>query len=186
MRLTRFLVPAAWWGLALGLVFAFDAPVARSSYCPECGLRRDERQLRFAGMALPVRPAAQESASHLSEILRAAGVNGRHPHRWRPAECPVLRTDVQSPAGKAVLAEAGTARVVSFVRELEGFSDRATAARWHAYLANAAFLRQLDGRLRFLRFPDEGFGERGAFMKWWREHSYALYREIEITPLICC
>ncbi|MBS0659352.1 MAG: hypothetical protein JSR82_14015 [Verrucomicrobia bacterium] len=185
-RLRAALLPLGWIGLIAGAVLAFDTPVARSHYCSECGLRRDERQLRFAGWTLPVRTQPREASSHLSEILRAAGVNGAHLHRWRPAECPVLRSDLRSPESQALLTEAGTPRVVSFVRELEKFTDRPTVARWHGYLANAPFLRVLDGRLRFLRFPQEGFGSREEFLTWWRQNAYSLYREIEITPQICC
>lgn len=179
-------LPAAWIGAAVGALLAIDAPAARSSYCPECGIRRDERQFRFAGYTLPVSAPTQESPSHLSELLRTAGVDRPHRHRFRPTTCPVLRTDITSPIGRAILKEVGTPRVLAFVRELETFADPATVARWHAYLGNAEFLRMLDDRLRFLRFPSEGYDLRPDFMKWWTNNAASLYREIEITPMICC
>ncbi len=186
LRLPPVALPLTLCAAALGLLFAFDAPVSQSSYCPDCGLRQDERQVRFAGYQLPMRTGPREAPSHLSEIFRAAGVTRAHRHRWRPATCPVLLTDLTTSTGQAQLAELSSPRIISFVREIEAYSDAGTIARWHAYLANVSFLRVLEGHLRFLRYPTEGLENRAAFMKWWTENAFALYRNIEITPYICC
>lgn len=172
--------------LALAAFLCLDTPVERTSYCPDCGVRKEWHTGRLLGLPLGWIKFTRESSTHLSELYREAAVVRPHGHRWRPSACPVLATDITSERGRKIVSAIKASRVVSFVRGIDQYTDEATAAKWHSLLSNAACLGMMDDRLHFCRFPAEGFATQAEFEGWWREYASALYRELEITPFICC
>ena len=105
-----------------------------------------------------------------------------HPHQWQE---PHLVPNPINEFGPQVIESVGylnAPRVVNFTRNVADYADPASVARWQELIGRPNYSREIDGALRYLRVPEEGFSDRTTFLTWWGNSYYSVYNRLrEIT-----
>lgn len=166
------------WGAAI-LVAAVAASLvaalpAQDSYCLVCGARQRTHPFGLRFTSLTLFRGRRVEPTPFSALLEQEHLVSAHQHRWQP---PQLVPDPLNEFGPPVpesLEFINAPRVVGFMRNVADFADPVSVAKWKAVVLQPQYSYVIDGALRYLRVPPNGFADREQFIAWWGGNAYAL------------
>lgn len=175
--------------VVLGLVFsaiAGSAVIARRaeppSFCRICGARETQISWAVRGTNVRLCQTRRVRGTPISELLTSKHLIGDHTHLWlAPRRVPNPLDEAGAPV-LASLEFASAPRVVHFIRDLAQYGDARSIAQWQATVLQPQYSYVIDGALRFLLVPADGFSHRDDFLRWWSTNAFALQNRVrELT-----
>jgi hypothetical protein len=176
IRPAQFLVPTL---VALTLISARPEPAAFCDICCAC-----EAQTSWVvrGTTIGFWKTQKVESTPMSELLANKNLVAPHIHRWRQPQAIPNPLDEFGPPVITSLEYVNAPRVVSFMRDLAEYGDSDSVAKWRDVLLQPQYSYAIDGALRFLLVPPNGFPDRTAFLAWWGGNAFALHNRLrELT-----
>lgn len=177
---------AFWAAPFLALTLLALALVQRApdslAFCELCGAEEVHGSWVVRGTAIPAWHRTRIAATPMNELLTSKGLVGAHQHCWlAPREVPDPLDEFGPPVVES-LGFVNAPRVVNFMRNLSEWGDNASITQWRALLLRPEYSYCIDGALRFLQAPVDGFAAQPDFNAWWGRNGYALYNRLrEVT-----
>lgn len=147
-------------------------------YCQVCGAEAIETTWILPGTGVRLFAHHETVATPMSELLTKAHLVSGHEHVWL---APTSVPDPLDPWGPPVVQSLGfvsAPRVVNFMRNLIDAGDSNTVTQWRDLLLRPEYSYVIDGALRFLQAPPDGFPRQQEFDAWWGRNGYALYNRL--------
>lgn len=174
------------WGAAIVVAAAVASLVtalpAHDAYCTICGAHHETRAVGVRFTAFTFFRLDRVQPTPFSKLLEEKHLVAAHQHRWQQ---PQLVPDPMDEFGTPVLeslAFISAPRVVNFMRNVADYADPVSVAQWKMLVMQPVYTRVIDGSLRFMQVPAEGFADRTAFLNWWGQNSFAVYNRLrEVT-----
>ncbi|MDQ6861067.1 MAG: hypothetical protein M3032_07925 [Verrucomicrobiota bacterium] len=162
----------------LGAASLIASLPAQVSFCSICGAREETRAYAIRFTAREIFRRNEIAATDFSALLREKNLVLPHAHDWRAPRYVADPMDQFSAPVLESLDYLNAPRVVSFTRNVADYADPLSVARWRELVVRPGYARLLDGTLRFLHVPPEGFAERAEFLAWWGRNSFAVYNRL--------
>jgi hypothetical protein len=177
MKTKLLLAAFALVGL-LALALSVQRVPQPSRFCDECVMREDVTEWRLAGRWTLFK-TENVNATPVSELLAEHHACPVHEHKWS-APTYVAEADLETGEAPRVRSVGflNEPRTVNFLREMMAYTDHECVTNWRAVAWQPTLAAALEPALRFRRFPEEGFANRGDFLVWWNESAYPLFNKL--------
>ncbi len=149
-----------------------------ASFCEICGARENQTSWAIRGTNVTLFQNHEVAQTPISELLTSKRLVAAHGHRWRVPRLVPNPLDEFVPSVVESLEFINAPRVVNFTQNVAAYADPASVARWKDLVLQPQYTHVIDGALRFLRVPIEGFADRTAFLAWWGQNSFAVYNRL--------
>lgn len=153
-----------------------------TSFCDICGASETQTSWAVRGTNVPLLKTRAIAPTPMSELLTQRHLVASHLHRWRAPQAVPNPLDESGPPVVESLEYINAPRVVSFMRDLSTYGDADSVMKWRGVLLQPRYSYVIDGALRFLLVPPDGFTDREKFMAWWSDNAFALHNRLrELT-----
>lgn len=179
MRIKKY---SAWGGVIIAALLALSSLIAsllaQVSFCSICGAREETHVFGLRFTELRIFRRKQVRATAFSALLEEKKLVSPHSHLWQK---PRFVADPMDESGPRIVESfdfLNAERVVNFTRNVADYADPLSAARWRELAMHPRYARLLDGTLRFLQVPTDGFPDRAEFLAWWGRNSFSVYNRL--------